>query len=290
MPRAALALALLAACGAPVVQPLSEAKRLEPDRAVPKDSKAPARADPPAEPAPPPPASEPWTRPGDAATQTDDLTFWGWSRDGQRYAFEVHDHGPGAARCEGKYVLYVVDATRDAFVDGAPLEIKHASPEAERCDPPDLKAEIERHRPEVLHRHGIVVGHLRQPTLPAPITTSTGKERRPAWTLALGAGDPLRAELETIGGGRDRAGEPGAAFKLTLTRGGDPPLVLEKGERRRPFVWAYSLGGGAAFVSPDGGHVAVITAVTQLSYEGDRHTFMSNGAALPAGWRPAPAP
>jgi predicted secreted protein len=290
MPRAALALALLAACGAPVVQPLSEAKRREPDKAVPKDSKADAT---PAEPAPPPPPranDRPWTRPGDAATQTDDLTFWGWSRDGQRYAFEVHDHGPGAARCEGKYVLYVVDATRDAFVDGTPLEIKHRSPGDERCDPPDLESEIERHRPELLHRHGIVVGHLRQPALPARVTTTTGAEKHPAWTLALGAGAPVRAEVETIGGGRDRAGDPGAAFKLTLTRGDDPPLALEKGERKRPFVWAYGLDGGAAFVSPDGGHLAVITAVTQLSFEGDRHTFMSNGAALPAAWRPTPAP
>ena len=298
--RPALLLALLAGCGLPVVHTINEAKKLEPEKAVPKDSKdskdskaskaAPATdASAPPIPSPAPRTDIPFKRAGEAASQRDDFTFWGWSADNTRYAFELHDHGPGATACEGSYTLYVVDATRDAFVAGTPLVVEHRRKDDAVCDPPDLAAEIEKLRPPALAQHGIVVDNQRPPTLPRRISTSTGRESssaKPAWILTLGPGSQLRAELENRHGGRDKAGEPGGAYHLTLTRDGEAPRVIESGERRRPFVWHYDLDGGLVFLAPDGRHLALFVATTRLSFEGDRHSLMSNAVALPPTWIP----
>lgn len=294
LPSAAMRrLALLASiaafgCGAPDVQPLREAKRLEPEKAVPKDSKA--KTTPPAPtPAPPPAASGPFTRAGDRATQTDDFTFWGWSPDDQRFAFEVHDHGPGARACEGSYTLYVVDVAADKFVDGTPLKVEHRTPGDDRCDPPDLGAEMARLRPAALAQHGIDPARQRSPVSPTPLTTTTGREKHPSWSLLLGGGAPLTAELEVLHGGREAAGEPGAAYRLTLRRD-TTRKVVEPGTRRRPFVWNYSLDRGLAFVAPGGRSLALFVATTQLSFEGDRRSLMSNGLVLPPEWSAAAEP
>lgn len=295
--RPVLLLALLPACGAPVVHTIAEAKRLEPEKAVPKDSKDSKPARPsssfPETTPPPSPAARtgPFRRPGAAAGQTDDFTFWGWSDDNQRYAFEVHDHGPGATLCEGSYTLFVVDAARDAFVAGTPLKVEHRTKGDEApCDPPDLAAEMLRQVPPVLVANGINAGNQRPPIEPTRIATTTGLEKHPAWQIELAPDVRLRAEIEVRHGGREQAGEPGGAYRLTLQRDGAEPLVVEKGERRRPFVWNYSLDGGLAFLAPDGRRVAIFVATTQLSYEGDRHSWISNGVTLPPTWIPGAIP
>ena len=279
-PRLGLALALLAACGAPDVQPLNEAKRLEPTKAVPKDSKT----SPAPEPAPAPApklAPAAYTRAGDRAAQRDELTFWGFSADGRRYAFETFYYGPGAAECEGLATFIVVDADTDTFADGTPYELKHKQPDAERCDPPDLRAEMSRHREELLHRHGIVLGNQGTPYIPIRESASP-PGKAPTWNIGL-PGVTLRAELEVLHGGRSNAGDPGAAYTLTVSTGGAAPaIVVEPGKRRRPFVWDYTLEGGVVFASPDGQHLAFIIPTQQLSFEGDRHSYMSNGIKTPA--------
>jgi predicted secreted protein len=297
MPRLALALlsacgALIAACGAPVVQPLDEAKRLEPTKAVPKDSKT-EPATPAATPPPTPTpvvAPGPYTRPGDRAQQRDELSFWGFSADGRHYAFETYYYGPGAAECEGLATLYVVDADTDTFAEGTPLELKHRDPGADRCDPPDLKAEMTRHREQLLHRHGIIIGNQGAAIVPnRDSTSSTSRSATSAWTLNL-PDAPLRAELEVQHGGRDKAGEPGASYTLTLRGPGDTTTIVEAGKRRRPFVWDYSLDGGVAFLAPDKKHLAILVTTQQLSFEGDRHSYMSNGLKTPTAAPSAPIP
>lgn len=275
-----------AACGAPVVQPLDEAKRPEPPRKNSKDSKdsedksTATTPDAPADVAPTPP--EPYTRAGDPKDQREELRFWGFSADGTRYAFETYYHGPGAAHCEGEASLFVVDAEQDAFVEGSPLVLKHKQPEAERCDPPDLRAELDRHREQLLHRHAIVVGNQGPAIVPAPAIDEQGKAR--ASTIALPAGTSLRAEVVVIDGDREKVGERGAAYKLTLVREGQPPKLVEPGTRRRAFVWDYDLDEGLVFVGPGGRHLAIVLGTAQRSFEGDRHGYMSNGVKLPDGW------
>ena len=275
--------ATVLACGAPVVQPLDEAKRPEPPRkdSKDKDSKAATPADVTPTPAPATPA-EPYARAGDPKSQRDELRFWGFSPDGTRYAFETYYHGPGATTCEGEASLFIVDATRDAFLEGSPLVLKHKQPDAERCDPPDLRAEMDRHREQLLHRHEIVVGNQGPAIVPAPAIDEQGKAR--ASTIALPSGTSLRAEVVVTGGDREKVGERGAAYKLTLVREGQPPKVVEPGTRRRPFVWDYNLDDGAVFVGPDGRHLAIVLGTAQRSFEGDRHGYMSNGVQLPDGW------
>ena len=288
MLRVAAVLVLLAACGAPELQPLHEAKRREPDK--PPKSETP---EPDAPPAPPP---EPYSRPGDPTQQRDELRFWGFSADGLRYAFETYDAGPGAVKCEGEASLFIVDAARDAFVDGLPLILKHKEPDAERCDPPDLRAELERHRDELFHRHAIIVGNQGPAIVPRPTVTTEGSGR--SSTIALPSGTQLHAEITVIDGDREKVGERGAAYRLTLAADGDPaPRVVESGERRRPWVWDYDLDQGLAFIGPDGHHMALLLATARRSFEGDRHSYMSNGLRLDDAWltpppstRPPPPP
>ena len=280
MPRVALVLALLAACGAPELQPLHEAKRREPD----KPPSKPAAPDPETPPAPPP---EPYSRPGDPKDQRDELRFWGFSADGLRYAFETWDAGPGAATCEGEASLFIVDAEADAFLPDLPLILKHKQPDAERCDPPDLRAELMRHREELFHRHGIIVGNQGPAIVPRPAVTTRGTGRTS--TIDLPSGRQLRAAIEVKDGDREKVGERGAAYRLTLGLEGDDPRVIESGERRRPWVWDYDLDQGLAFIGPDGHHMALLIATTRRSFEGDRHSYMSNGLRLDEAWITPPS-
>ena len=51
-----------------------------------------------------PSTGAPWIKEGvDGQEKTDKFTFWGWSADGSKYAFEVVYSGAGAATCEGQY-------------------------------------------------------------------------------------------------------------------------------------------------------------------------------------------
>ena len=280
MPRVALVLVLLTACGAPELQPLHEAKKREADKPPPTPTPPPAPE--------PEPEPEPFRRAGDPKQQRDLLQFWGFSADGLRYAFETYDHGPGAVKCEGEASLFIVDAEQDSFVDGLPLILKHKQPDAERCDPPDLRAELDRHRDELFHRHGIIVGNQGPAIIPRPAVTTSGSGR--SSTLDLPSGKQLRAQLEVLGGDREKVGERGAAYRLTLAADGDPaPRIVEPGERRRPWIWDYDLDQGLAFIGPDGHHMALLLATTRRSFEGDRHSYMSNGLRLDDRWLTPPS-
>jgi hypothetical protein len=280
MPRVALVLVLLTACGAPELQPLHEAKKREADKPPPTPTPPPAPE--------PEPEPEPFRRAGDPKQQRDLLQFWGFSADGLRYAFETYDHGPGAVKCEGEASLFIVDAEQDSFVDGLPLILKHKQPDAERCDPPDLRAELDRHRDELFHRHGIIVGNQGPAIVPRPAVTTSGSGR--SSTLDLPSGKQLRAQLEVLDGDREKVGERGAAYRLTLAADGDPaPRIVEPGERRRPWIWDYDLDQGLAFIGPDGHHMALLLATTRRSFEGDRHSYMSNGLRLDDSWLTPPS-
>lgn len=274
--RAAAGLLALAACTAAGPAPRAGSRAAAEVVAAPGPATA-APAAPAAATATAKPRGEPFRRDGDVAAQVDALTFWGFSADGQRFAFETFYAGPGGARCEGEVDLFIVDVARDAYVPGGHVELKHRDPEGEPCDPPDLRAAMDARRGALLEAHGIVVGAFVPPAAPIPI----GDDRVDIFLVDLARGRSGFLDIDVLDGGRERAHEgAGAGFKLTLTVG-ERPIVVEPGARRRPYVWDYDPGRGLVFVSPDGRGAAFLTATIALSYEGDRTSFMANGVRLP---------
>jgi len=226
------------------------------------------------------PAGQPWTNRAQAGPNghvvVDVLTFWGWSADGARYAFETFDHGAGAVECEGAYALRVVDAASDSFVDGGKLDLRYESPEPASggCVPSDLAGAWGAKRTPFLAQHGIVVGNVGE----VATITATGVDGSAKATLADGRELALR--LTVLDSDRDAAmtqhPKGGAGFKLTLGE-----RVIEPGTRRRAGIWSYSIAGTPLFVAPGGKNAALTVKTIHIGFEGDRHSFMTNGVTLP---------
>lgn len=226
----------------------------------------------------------PYVRAGDRHQQRDDLTVWGWSRDGRRFAYETFDAGPGAATCEGLVRLLIVDADTGTLAPDGLHELRPTHPDQEPCDPPDLRAAMAAARPAILQRHGIDVGHLLPPA--EPLAAPAPRPGVSAHAILLPSGTTATATLEVLNGGdRERAfqGE-GAAFKLELAVPGQPPLVLESGGSPHPYLWNFDLDRGLVFVSPDGTHLALLIATTQVSFEGDRTSYIARAFRIPPNW------
>lgn len=271
VPRLPLcALALAAACSAP-------------DAPAVRPAPAPAPAEPAAYCPTPGTLGAPYERAGDRRQQRDALTVWGWSRDGRRFAYETFDAGPGAATCEGTVRLLVIDADTGALAPDGLHELRPAHPDQEPCEPPDLRAAMAARRPAILERHGIDVGHLLAPA--EPLAAPAPRPGASAHAILLPSGTTATATLEVLHGDRERAfhGE-GAAFKLELAVPGQPPLVLESGSSPHPYLWNFDLDRGLVFVSPDGTHLALLLATTQVSFEGDRTSYIARAFRIPPHW------
>lgn len=222
-----------------------------------------------------------YQRPGDPRQQVDALTFWGWSKDGRYFAYETFDRGPGGAVCEGAVRLFVVDADSDVLVPGGYLERRPDSPDAQPCTPPDLQAAIAPQRAALLQQHGIEVGHLLAPAEPAAKPSSANTK---AHAIPLPSGRTATATLEVLDGDRERAHEAQSAFKLDLALDGKPSVNLSPGQLRRPYIWNYDLDRGLVFTSPDASHMAILIATTEMSFEGDRTSWIHNAFRIPEGW------
>ncbi|MBZ5711070.1 DUF2259 domain-containing protein [Nannocystis pusilla] len=224
----------------------------------------------------------PYERAGDPRQQIDQLTVWGWSRDGRYFAFETFDAGPGAALCEGAARLFVVDTDSNILVDGGYVEVRHNSPDSQPCDPPDLRAALAPRRTALLERYAIEPGYLLTPA--EPQEAAAPRPGVKAYAILLPSGQTATATLEVLGGDRERAYEgKGAAFKLDLTLPDHTTVQIEPGVRLRPYIWNYDLDRGLVFTSPDGSHMAIMTATTELSFEGDRTSWIASTFRLPAG-------
>lgn len=273
-------LLLLAGCGDAAVEAPSPV-------ATPAAASSPAATPPPAvEPAlptPAPTAGQPFARASvrEGSRLYDGFTFWGWSADGARYAFETLDPGPGAVECEGRYDLFVVDAASDRFVEGGVVSLKYDEPEPADgiCLPRDLAGAWTARRDAALKAHGIVAGaHVE----PAPYQ-AIGEDGS-LWQINA-PGCDLQVQFTVDTPGREAVMSTpgaGAAYTLKTRIAGGPWTVVEAGTRKRETVHDYSVGDASAFFSPDGRRGALFVARTHLSYEGDRVTFMSNGITLPA--------
>lgn len=269
------ALALLTGCSAPPATPTTPA---DPPTAPPE---TPTSAPEPATVAPPEAAAadllgHPWVRaePVKGHGYVDGLSFLGWSRDGTRYAFEITEQ-PQGAECSGGHSLFVVDASRDAFVPGGRVEVKHDSPEGgpDGCTPKDLGPILAHERTTLLAANDIVAGHL---TAPRTLVTLGQSGLVEAGDLRF-AFEVLHAPGQDIYG---EAAQRGAAYKLVLHPTSGAPRTLEAGTRRRPYVLHYALTGNPLFVSPDGKHAAAVVSRVHTAFEGTRLTWMTNGFAL----------
>lgn len=235
--------------------------RVEPDR--------PRRPEPKA----PPMGAPAYRRSGSEADGIDDFLFWGWSGDGRRFGFETYFAGSAMADCEGEAELTIVDAGTDRYVDDGHVVVRHRDPEAEVCDPPDLREELGFRRDPRLRREGI------SPALgtgPIPIEGS-GE----SWSFALPSGERVTLTFRVLHGTDDpMEAADGAGYELRMTVPGQDEVVVENGVRRRPWFMGYDLGRGMVFLGPDGRHAAIMVAQMQVIPEGVRTTWMANGVRL----------
>lgn len=294
-----LTLVLLLGCGGHDGKPASvraaasapaEADAPEPDASPTAASSE--RGPSPASPADaPPPQTSPspaYLRPGDIATGVDELVFWGWSADGRRFAFETFHYGAQMANCEGEAELTIVNAATDRYAHDGHVLVKHREPEAEVCDPPDLREELGFRRDPRLLREGISAKGGDGPIA----IEREGKSDRYRFALPERAGGGVASLSFRVLHDSDDPMEAadGAAYELRMTLPGASPqgaegdeggeTVIERGRRRRPWVLRYSLDQGMVFIGPEGRYAAILVAVHEVMPEGVRTTWMANGVAL----------
>ncbi len=199
----------------------------------------------------------------------DRFTFWGWSSDGARFAFETYMPGEGGVSCDMVHDVFVVDARTDDFAAEGRLSVGYDWPEGgpNGCQPPDLKGRVAVERPGFLAGHGITVGRLLAP-----------EAMEAADQGFVASGESFT--FEVLHGTDDAYGEAaaqGAAYRLVRTTGG-LDQVLEPGTRRRSYVLDYAPAW--LFRSPDGVHAAVVVKREHSAFEGTRWSYMANGFAL----------
>ena len=221
-----------------------------------------------------------WTKEGVLGQEkTDALTFWGWSEDGSKYAFEVVYSGAGGASCEGRFQLFVVDAQTDKFDADGVLTVEHDEhePENGQCTPADLSAVMDEKRPGHLEAHNITVGNVVTPS------SYTAQERN-RWSVETPTGTAITVAFSVVGGGRDHVMESGkgAAYRLRYIDSFGKWNSIESGKHHRQIVWDYDVSSSPVFFSPNGTHVAFFLQRSELDFEGNRITWMSNGAPLPS--------
>ena len=211
--------------------------------------------------------------------KTDAFTFWGWSEDGSKYAFEVVYSGAGGATCEGRFQLFVVDAQTDKFDAKGVLTVEHDEhePSNGECTPTDLSAVMDEKRPGHLETHNITVGNIVAPSSYTP-------QERNRWSVETPTGTAITIAFSVVGGGRERVMESGqgAAYRLRYIDSFGKWNSIESGKHHRQIVWDYDVSSAPVFFSPNGTHVAFFLQRSELDFEGNRITWMSNGAPLPS--------
>ena len=206
----------------------------------------------------------------------DRFTFWGWSADGLRYAFEIYRAGEGAIECDMKYEVFVVDAETDRFVQDGKLVVAHESPEpgpSGVCVPRELEPLLEEQRAALFETHGIVAGNLSPPV--------EVKDRGGSYSFETPAGKAVPLVFRILHEPPESMGpeaEAGAAYYLALSPS-EGKLVVEAGRTRRPYVLSYK--PKLVFFSPAGRHAAMVVGRTHTAFEGTRDSWMTNGVALP---------
>lgn len=224
-----------------------------------------------------PEAGEPYVRPladYDMEKYVDGFTFWGWSADGSRYAYETHRGNQGAIECDAGAELTVVDATTDRYAEGGQLEVKATTEvfvEGEACTIEDVLKLLDAQREAHLAKFGIVEGLA---TTAIPLTEGDG-----GWRFSTPDGANYTLTLEVSGPGWDDP-SVGAGFTGTLSKQGGGSVVFEDGSTKRPFHFDYT--PDLVFLSPSGQRAALVTTKVRMAFEAKRHQPMTSAVDLSA--------
>ena len=280
---------LLVACGGPSETPTTPppadstpAAEVTPEPTPEPEATPEPETTPEPEPTPeatPEPTREPWVKTMDMGDDT--FTFFGWSADGRRYAFQNFVEARGAS-CSARYEVYVVDAATDSFPDGGTLQVAHESPEGgpEGCTPPELEPLLEEQRDALFRAQGIVIGNFSDPGI-------VRKQEGGLYSAPVGDGslDFTFVVRHPVSDPYGPEAEKGASYVLTLHPEGEKPRVVESGARRRAWVVTYEVADSPVFVSPDGSLAALFVQREHTAFEGIRTSWMSNGITLPESAR-----
>ncbi|MBX9844437.1 MAG: DUF2259 domain-containing protein [Xanthobacteraceae bacterium] len=228
------------------------------------------------------------TAPAAIAADAYELKVLGFSPDGRYFGFVQYgteaDAGTHAAE------TFVVDVTRDRFVPGVPLRVTAEMREENPDDAEEIKALLTR----AGKRHAAAFGryNVSKPgtvlARAAAADTKTIAAKHPSLgplDLTLDIKDVDWPRTSKLGPHKDATPcarevdwQKGAAFRLTLVRGGRS-LVLNDDKTIPPSRFCatgYALAEVHAFDRPDGKvSLAVLLAMSRRGFEGDDRTYLA---------------
>jgi hypothetical protein len=218
----------------------------------------------------------------------DSFTFWGWSDDGRRFAYETYSSSGGEPTdCSETAVLIVHDAARDRiFPDGTLRVASGAADGKGHCRTPDVQAALARRRDAHLRRHHVTVHGVEARRL----------EPDPAgrWTVALCPAHTASVQLEARDEDREDVQQDptrmGASYRLLITLDGAPPREIMTGPRAGALH--PELADAIVFADPAQRFAALCVPVTYAVPHGSWTRWDCHGLSLaprPGGSLPGPA-
>jgi hypothetical protein len=206
----------------------------------------------------------------------DSFTFWGWSEDGQRFAYETYSFSGGEPTdCSEAAVLIVYDAVHDRVVPDGSLRVESgAGNDKDHCRIPDVQAVLAMRRSEHLRRHHIIERFV------LPGRFETGQDD--VWTVALRSGHTARARLRAADLDRaDVRQDPtrmGASYRLVLTLEGAEPKEVSTGPRAGALHFEFD--DAIAFTDPKRQFVALCIPATYAVAHGTWSHWDCHGLPL----------
>jgi len=206
----------------------------------------------------------------------DSFTFWGWSEDGQRFAYETYSFSGGEPTdCSEAAVLIVYDAVHDRVAPDGTLRVESgAGDDKGHCRIPDVQAALATRRSEYLRRQHIIE------RLVLPGRFETGQDG--GWTVSLRSGHTARARLRADD--LDRADvrqdttRLGASYRLVLTVEGAEPKEVSTGPRAGALHFEFD--DAIAFTDPKRQFVALCVPVTYAVAHGTWSHWDCHGLPL----------
>lgn len=209
---------------------------------------------------------------------SDSFTFWGWSDDGRRFAYEAYSFSGGEPLdCADEATLLVRDAVEDELAPGGERRIQGGGQEPSgRCRVPDVRAALDRERDARLAAQQIRVGGFLGPSRFTPLA---------AGGFSIDLGPPRTGHARLLASASPQAPDaadpavpPDFTYRLLLSfdRGGPREL----GSGPLPGAIAASLDDALAFFDLQQRSVAVCLPVTYAVTHGTWTRWACHGLPL----------